>query len=183
MRTTRTSPSTRAASTRAGTSCARSVSTSSSSRASSTRHWKLSRARPDPAAVDRSRAQGAGCCAAWRSMRRRSTAWTRASAASWRRSKNTGQLDNTRRHLPRRQRRLRRRHPRRRDGRRARQQADDRQVAHAHRRARALRQRSRRACRGRRTPTRATAPPGPISRTRRSASTSTGSTKAASRRR
>ena len=37
--------------------------------------------------------------------------------------------------------------------------------------------------RARRTPTRATAPPGPTSRTRRSASTSTGSTRAASRRR
>ena len=47
------------------------------------------------------------------------------------------------RHLPRRQRRLRRGHPRGRDDRRAGRQADDREVAHAQRRAGALRQRSR----------------------------------------
>ena len=46
-----------------------------------------------------------------------------------------------------------------------------------------LRQRPDADARRRRTPTRATAPPGPTCRTRRSGSTSTGSTKAASRRR
>ena len=59
-------------------------------------------------------------------------------------------------------------------------------IARSHtreRRAGALRQRSRTACRARRTRTRATAPRGRTCRTRRSASTSTGSTKAASRRR
>ena len=57
-RTTRTSPSTRAASTRAGTSCARSGSTSSSTSGILNEAWKLSRARPDAAAVDGRRAQG-----------------------------------------------------------------------------------------------------------------------------
>ena len=46
-----------------------------------------------------------------------------------------------------------------------------------------IRQQPRPACRGPRTPTRATARPGPTCRTRRSASTSTGSTRAASPRR
>ena len=70
-----------------GRGCARRASTGSSTRASCKAHWKLTDARPDPAAVDRGRADKrvAGSCAAWRSMRRRSTAWTRASAASSRR--------------------------------------------------------------------------------------------------
>ncbi len=45
------------------------------------------RARPDAAAVDRGRATRPGSCAAWRSTRRRSTAWTRASAGSSPRSR------------------------------------------------------------------------------------------------
>ena len=63
------------------------------------------------------------------------------------------------------------------------QQADDRQVAHAHAASLCTSATIPRACRARRTRTRATARPGRTSPTRRSASTSTGSTKAASRRR
>ncbi len=86
--TTRTSPSTRAASTRAGTGCARSGSTSWSNGASSRTPGS------SPTAIRRSRhgptpSTRPGCCAAWRSMRPRLTAWTRGSAASsprWRRT-------------------------------------------------------------------------------------------------
>ena len=53
------------------------------------------RARPDAAGVDARPSTRRGCCAAWRCMPRRSTAWTRASAASSRALEKTGQLDNT----------------------------------------------------------------------------------------
>ena len=43
--------------------------------------------RPDAAAVDPGEGQGVAACAAWRCTRRRSTAWTRASAASCARSR------------------------------------------------------------------------------------------------
>ena len=87
-------------------------------------------------------------------------------------------------HLPLRQRRLRRGHSRRAS--RSTSWSNKlmiARVAHARRRAGPFRQRPDAHARARRTPTRATAPPGPTCRTRRSASTSTGSTRAASRRR
>ena len=93
-RTTRTSRSTRAASTKAGTSCARSGSTSSS-KGHPARGLEATAARPDAAAVGARREHKAGCCAAWRSTRRRSTAWTRASAASSQALERDGQLDDT----------------------------------------------------------------------------------------
>ena len=71
------------------------------------------RSRPDAAAVDEAekrRASANGRCAAWRSTPRRSTAWTRASAASSTRWRETGQLDDTLVIFLVRQRRLRRGH-------------------------------------------------------------------------
>ena len=182
-RTTRTSPSTRAASTPAGTRCARSGSSA----------WSQSGILDAQLAADRR---------ATRRSRPGREAEHKALAAALHggvrgadRPHGPGHRPHprgargdrpARQHagdLPGRQRRLRRGHPGGRDGRRAGRQADDRALAHARRRAGALRQRPGAHARARRTPTRATAPPGPTCRTRRSASTSTGSTRAASPRR
>ena len=81
MRTTRTSPSTRAASTPAGIACANSGCSGWSMTASSIRTGSSPTATR-PSRRGRRRSTANGRCAAWRSMRRRSTAWTRASAAS-----------------------------------------------------------------------------------------------------
>ncbi len=56
---------------------------------------RAERARSEPARVERCRQQGMASSGAWKSMRRRSIAWTRASAASWTRLIELGQLDNT----------------------------------------------------------------------------------------
>ena len=141
------------------------------------------RARSDAAAVDGGASTRRGCCAAWRSTRRRSIAWTRASAASSQALRGDGPARQHADHLPRRQRRVRRGHPGRRPDRRARRQADDRAARTRAAASPCTSATTRAACRGRRTPTRATARRGPTCRTRRSASTSTGSTKAASPRR
>ena len=66
-------------------------------RASSTAHWKLTDRDPtQPPWTEAEQRQFApGRCAAWRSTPRRSTAWTRASAASSPALEDTGRLDNT----------------------------------------------------------------------------------------
>ncbi len=141
------------------------------------------RARPDAAAVDGGRAQGVGlACAAWRSTRRRSTAWTRASAASSRALEQTGQLDDTlvifladngacAEDIP--------------EDVTIDELVDKLMIARSHTRSGEPVHfgNDPTACPAPRTRTRATAPPGRTSPTRRSASTSTGSTKAASPRR
>ena len=143
------------------------------------------RARPDAAAVDRGRAdkQSAldaalhgGLCGADRPHGPGHRPHRRRARDARPARRHAG-------HLPLRQRRLRRGHPRGRDDRRARRQADDRASRTPRAASRCTSATTPAACRGRRTPTRATARRGPTCRTRRSACTSTGSTRAASRRR
>ena len=182
-RTTRTSRSTRAGSTPAGTRCARRGSTSWSRRGILQPHWKLTDRDPTQPPWTEAEHKAVGWPALHGGLRRADRPHGPGHRPHRRGARAHRPARQHARHLPRRQRRLRRGHSGERDDRRAGRQADDRAVAHAQRRAGALRQRHPTACRARRTPTRATARRGRTCRTRRSACTSTGSTRAASRRR
>ena len=94
-RTTRTSRNTRAVSTRAGISCAQARLDKLVEWGILDAAWKLTDRDPTQPPWTGGRTEGMARCAAWRSTRRRSIAWTRASAASSTRSSETGQLDDT----------------------------------------------------------------------------------------
>ena len=88
----RTSPSTRASTTPATSRSARPASRRSKKLGLIDPAWDLS---PQAGDWDEGGGQGVGGARAWRSTRRWSTAWTRASAGSSPSCKRTGQLDNT----------------------------------------------------------------------------------------
>ena len=94
-RTTRTSPSTRAASTK-GWDALRAERLERAGRIGHPRTaLEAHRSRPDASRPGPRPSTRPGCCAAWRSTRRRSTAWTRASAASSTRSRRPASSTNT----------------------------------------------------------------------------------------
>ena len=182
-RTTRTSRSTAAASTPAGTRCARRASTSWSNGASCTAHWKLT--ERDPTQPPWSEAEHKAV-AALRCMEVYAAQIDRMDQGIGRivaALEQNGTARQHARHLPRRQRRLRGRHSGRRHRRRARRQADDRAAAHARAASRCISATTPAHARaGEHVPELRHRVGQPLEHAR-SASTSTGSTKAASRRR